>query len=154
MSLKFEIRKKTAIVDVVETYFGKRLERPITKVATMAVINNPYGQNWQEDLSEIIEFGGKVGEILSAWGAELIGGAEKIQSLGKAAICGEGVELEIGQAAMHPEFGQGIRRALRFSPAKPLSFPPIRWGRWDTCSPSPCTTGKRCASAIISTRWR
>ncbi|MCL2122890.1 MAG: amino acid synthesis family protein [Desulfovibrionaceae bacterium] len=113
MPEKFSIRKKGAIIDVIETHFGKKLDRPITRVATMAVINNPYGDEWQEDVSEIDKYGGIVGEMLAGWGAQLIGGVERVQSLGKAAICGENVETELMVAAFHPEFGQGIRRAMK-----------------------------------------
>ncbi len=113
LSEKFEIRKTGAIIDVVHTYFGEKLEKPIKKIALTAVFKNPYGKNVIiDDLEEITKFGGGVGEMLGKWGAELLGGAENVQAMGKAAICGEDVEIELGQAAVHADFGYGVRRAL------------------------------------------
>lgn len=91
---------------------GKDLDRPIKKVAVMAVIENPYaGKEYSEDLSELTEIGEYLGTFLAEKGAEILG-SDKVESYGKGCIVGENGELEHSSAILHPKLGKPFRAVI------------------------------------------
>ena len=48
-------------------------KKSIKTVSVAAVIKNPYAGKWQEDLSELTEYGEYLGDLLARKGAELLG---------------------------------------------------------------------------------
>ena len=57
-------------------------KKSIKTVSVAAVIKNPYAGKWQEDLSELTEYGEYLGDLLTRKGAELLG-AESVETYGK-----------------------------------------------------------------------
>lgn len=105
-----QLRKTLIIKETIETDgFGKACE-PITRIAVMAVIENPFAGKYEEDLSSLFDMGGKLGEQLMAEIVEQLPGAPV--SYGKAAIVGVNGELEHGGAMIHPKLGKPMRAAV------------------------------------------
>lgn len=89
---------------------GQQLARPITRIAGLAIISNPFAGQFQEDLSLLFERGGKIGEqLVSEITAEL---EYPVVSYGKAAIVGTAGEMEHGGACVHPMLGKPMRAAI------------------------------------------
>ena len=86
-------------------------KKSIKTVSVAAVIKNPYAGKWQEDLSELTEYGEYLGDLLARKGAELLG-AENVETYGKGCIVGTDGELEHSSAMLHPKAGKPIRAAI------------------------------------------
>ena len=113
MALK--IRKLVRYTD--ETYIegGKAADRPWIMVAVAAVIENPWaGMGFVEDLrSAILEQAPKLGEIMVPDLLRTIGGADKVEAYGKAAVVGMNGEVEHGSGMIHTlRFGNQYRVAV------------------------------------------
>ena len=111
MSVK--IRKLIVEVEETRMEMGKAVTPPVRKALAMAVIENPYAGRYVENLDELVaigeELGGLLGErCVQALGIEL----GQAQSYGKAAIVGEGGELEHAAAILHPKLGAPLRKAV------------------------------------------
>ena len=111
--MKANIRK--IIVQVDEIYFdgGKTVNPPTRRALAMAVIANPYAGRFSESLDELIDIGEELGGMLGERCVQALGIApEQAQSYGKAAIVGEGGELEHAAAILHPKLGAPLRKAV------------------------------------------
>ena len=86
-------------------------KKSIKTVSVAAVIKNPYAGKWQEDLSELTEYGEYLGDLLARKGAELLG-AENVETYGKGCLVGVDGELEHSSAMLHPKAGKPIRDAI------------------------------------------
>ena len=82
-------------------------KKSIKTVSVAAVIKNPYAGKWQEDLSELTEYGEYLGDLLARKGAELLG-AENVETYGKGCLVGVDGELEHSSAMLHPKAGKPI----------------------------------------------
>jgi len=83
---------------------------PVMRVAVAAILHNPcYGRH-VEDLSELFDIGGQLGEDLSASLSARL--TKPAVSYGKAAIVGARGEFEHGGALIHPKLGAPMRAAL------------------------------------------
>jgi len=108
-----KIRK--LIVQVEETHIemDKAITPPTRKALAMAVIDNPYAGRYVESLDELIGIGEELGGLLGKRCVDALGIApEQAQSYGKAAIVGEGGELEHAAAILHPKLGAPLRVAV------------------------------------------
>ncbi|HHV79258.1 MAG TPA: amino acid synthesis family protein [Firmicutes bacterium] len=108
-----EIRKLYTIIEETYSDGGKECERPIKKVACAAVIKNPFAGRYEENLDLLVDYGGQCGALLSKKVADLLGGVEKMEAYGKAAIVGEKGEFEHGAACTHAKFGASVRETLK-----------------------------------------
>ena len=72
-------------------------KKSIKTVSVAAVIKNPYAGKWQEDLSELTEYGEYLGDLLARKGAELLG-ADAVETYGKGCLVGTDGELEHSSA--------------------------------------------------------
>ncbi len=108
-----EIRKICTIVEETHTEMGKNVTPPSKRAAAIAVIKNPFAGRYQENLSELIETGEKLGELLGKKALEALGiNSDKAESYGKGAIVGSQGELEHAAAILHPKLGTPFREAL------------------------------------------
>ncbi|MDR3604133.1 MAG: amino acid synthesis family protein [Desulfomonilaceae bacterium] len=108
-----EIRKICTIVEETHTEMGKNVTPPTKRAAAIAVIKNPFAGRYQENLSELIETGEKLGELLGKKALEALGiNSDKAESYGKGAIVGSQGELEHAAAILHPKLGTPFREAL------------------------------------------
>ncbi|MGE0628038.1 MAG: amino acid synthesis family protein [Hyphomicrobiaceae bacterium] len=106
-----DIRKTLLVREVIETDATGKPCTPITRVAALAVVRNPFaGRQFVEDLSPLFDLGGQLGEKLIGEAAELLKGPP--ESYGKAAIVGLAGDLEHGAAMIHPKLGKPMRAAL------------------------------------------
>ena len=108
--VEIEIRKVVTIVEEVRSEAGIVASRPLRRVATAAVVSNPYAGRYQEDLSALVEFSGELGRLLGTRAVEALGDAP--ESYGKAAIAGTNGEQEHANAFLTTTFGDELRRAV------------------------------------------
>jgi hypothetical protein len=106
------IRKLLTIVEETREEAGHAVDPPTRKAAAVAVIWNPYVGSQASDLSELVEFGETLGDLLGQCAVAALGVAPaEVQSYGKAAVVGEDGELEHAAAILHPKLGARLRRA-------------------------------------------
>jgi hypothetical protein len=106
------IRKLLTIVEETREEAGHAVDPPTRKAAAVAVIWNPYVGSQASDLSELVEFGETLGDLLGQRAVAALGVAPaEVQSYGKAAVVGEDGELEHAAAILHPKLGARVRRA-------------------------------------------
>jgi hypothetical protein len=107
-----EIRKIVTIVEEVFADGEKKVDKPIKKVAAIAVIKNPFAGKYEEVLDALIDIGDELGKILGEKAVEALGKGSAVDSYGKAAIVGEKGELEHAAAILHPKLGTPLRNAV------------------------------------------
>jgi hypothetical protein len=106
-----DIRKIVTVIEEVYSDGEKKVDKPIRKVAVLAVIKNPYAGKYQEDLNDLIDFSEDLGKTISDKAVEALGKGVEVHSYGKAAIVGEKGELELAAALLHPKLGTPLRAA-------------------------------------------
>ncbi len=108
-----KIRKLIVQVDEIRSEMGRPVDPPTRKALAMAVIDNPCAGRYAESLDELIAIGEELGGLLGSRAVEALGIApDQAQSYGKAAIVGEGGELEHAAAILHPKLGAPLRQAV------------------------------------------
>lgn len=83
---------------------------PLTRVAALAILNNPFARIAQDDLTELFEYGAELGAQLAAEAVSALGAP--VVSYGKAAIVGTEGTAEHGAALLHPRLGKPVRAAI------------------------------------------
>ena len=107
------IRKLVVQVDETRIEMGQPVAPPTRRAVAMAVIANPYAGRYSQSLEELTAIGEELGGLLGAKCVEALGiRPEQAESYGKAAIVGEGGELEHAAALLHPKMGATLRRAV------------------------------------------
>ena len=108
-----DIRKLAVWVEETHTEMGRPITPATRKAVAVAVIANPFAGRYAEDLSELIEIGAELGGLLGARCVAALGiEPSQAQSYGKAAMVGEGGELEHAAAILHPKLGAPLRAAV------------------------------------------
>jgi hypothetical protein len=112
------IRKILVTLDETHREAGREVAPPTRRAVACAVIANPYAGRYVADLSELIEIGAELGDLLTKHCLAALGiEGRKAESFGKAAIVGEKGELEHAAALLHPKMGAPVRAALGKGPA-------------------------------------
>lgn len=83
---------------------------PITRVAAMAVVRNPFAGIDQQDLSRLFDVGARLGQSLAPELVKMLDG--RPVCYGKAALIGSSGVMEHGAAVLHPELGKPVRAAM------------------------------------------
>jgi hypothetical protein len=113
-----EIRKLVTILDETRQEMGRAVEPPVRRAVACAVIRNPFAGRYVEDLSELVAQGEELGALLAGRAIAALGvPGPAVHSFGKAAVVGEGGELEHAAALLHPKMGAPVRAALGKGPA-------------------------------------
>jgi hypothetical protein len=108
-----KIRKLIVQVDETRIEMGKAVDPPTRRAVAMAVIANPYAGRYSDNLDELIAIGEELGGLLGERCVAALGiTPARAQSYGKAAIVGEGGELEHAAAILHPKLGAPLRKAV------------------------------------------
>ena len=108
-----KIRKIIVQVDEVHIEMGQSITPPTRRSLAMAVIHNPCAGRSVENLDELIAIGEELGGLLGQKCVQALGiKPGEAQSYGKAAIVGEGGELEHAAAILHPKLGAPLRMAV------------------------------------------
>ena len=111
--MKAKIRKIIVQLDEIHQEAGKAVAPPTRRALAMAVIDNPYAGRYSDNLDELISIGEELGGLLGQRCVQALGIAPaQAQSYGKAAIVGEGGELEHAAAILHPKLGAPLRVAV------------------------------------------
>ena len=111
--MKSQIRKIIVQVDEVLQEGGQAVNPPTRRALAMAVIANPYAGKFSENLDQLIDIGEELGGLLGERCVKALGiQPEDAHSYGKAAIVGEGGELEHAAAVLHPKLGAPLRKAV------------------------------------------
>jgi hypothetical protein len=106
-----KLNRLYTFIEEVYSEGGRELASPLKRVAVAAVIENPFAGRFEEDLSELMETGAELGQLLGEKAvAQLDGDAP--HSYGKAAIVGMNGEREHAAALMHPKLGAPLREAV------------------------------------------
>ena len=111
--MKTQIRKIIVQVDEVHIEMGQAITPPTRRALAMAVIANPLAGSFTENLDELIAMGEELGGLLGDKCVKALGIAPgDAQSYGKAAIVGEGGEIEHAAAILHPKLGAPLRLSV------------------------------------------
>jgi hypothetical protein len=116
--MKSDIRKITVQLDETLSDMGEPVSPPTRRAVACAVIANPFAGRFEKDLTPLMDIGAELGDLLTRRCLAALGIAGgRAESFGKAAIVGEGGELEHAAAILHPKMGTPVRAALVKGPA-------------------------------------
>jgi hypothetical protein len=105
------VRKILFVQERVLAEAGAPAAEPVTRVAGIAVLKNPFaGAGHTADLSALFDTGKALGERIMPDVVKLLGGAPL--AYGKAAIVGINGDQEHGAALVHPKLGAPMRAAV------------------------------------------
>ena len=117
--MSVEIRKTLLHVEKTLIEGNKKADKPLTLIAAIAVIKNPWvnlqnGGKYTEDLKPgILDVAPELGEILTAMIIKEAGAGDKVEGYGKSAIVGLKGEIEHASAIIHTlRFGNYYREAV------------------------------------------
>jgi hypothetical protein len=106
------IRKICTVVEDLVAELGHPVATPVRRVAVAAVITNPWaGRGVVTSLDdEVVRIAPAVAHQVTARLIDALGGVDRVQAFGKAAIVGAGGEIEHAGAMIHtPYFGNLLR---------------------------------------------
>lgn len=109
------IRKTVTFAETTYIEGGKAPEKPVEMAAVAAVIHNPWaGRGFVENLRpEILAMAPKLGDLLVPLLLDQLGGGDKIEAYGKAAVVGLNGEIEHASGFIHTlRFGNRFREAV------------------------------------------
>ena len=106
-----KVRKFKLDIEEVLHERGPVADEPLKVAVATAVIENPYAGRYEDDLLPFMQELRALGTQLSQRLVDALGGADKVQAYGKAAIVGEDGELEHG-AVWHEAGGWAMRALL------------------------------------------
>jgi len=110
---KARIRKIAIFVEETLSEMDRPVTPPTRRAAAAAVIENPFAGKYVEDLTELMDIGEELGELLTQKAVAALGiPGNAAESYGKAAAVGENGELEHAAAILHPKLGTPVRRVL------------------------------------------
>nr|WP_299354715.1 amino acid synthesis family protein [uncultured Shimia sp.] len=105
-----DIRKTTLIKEFITADEMGQACDPITRVAALAVVRNPYAGVHQDDLSPLFDVSARLGRSLSKELVDMLGAPAVCY--GKAALVGSSGAMEHGAALLHPALGKPVRTAI------------------------------------------
>ena len=108
--MPMQIRKFILLTEDVLEEGGRPLPQPRRRAIAACVLKNPFAGHFEQDLTPLIDAGEALGAELVERALAAMGG--EADSYGKAAIVGEGGELEHAAALLHPKMGTPVRAAL------------------------------------------
>ncbi|MEM6311736.1 MAG: amino acid synthesis family protein [Pseudomonadota bacterium] len=104
------IRKTVFIKETITTDEMGRSCTPIIRTAAMAIVQNPFAGEDQEDLSQLFEIGARLGDSLTNDLVQML--SKSPICYGKAALVGSSGAMEHGAAMLHPKLGKPVRAAV------------------------------------------
>ena len=110
--MRFTIRKLLTLVEEVLVEEGREAARPLTRVAALAVVNNPYaGAGYHADLDEAVCWSAELGALLGQRAVRALGG-QAVEGYGKGALAGAAGAQEHANAFLTSSFGDAFRAAI------------------------------------------
>ncbi len=111
--MQAKIRKIAVFLDETHIEIGQTIAPPTRRAAAVAVIENPFAGRYEADLTPLMEIGAEMGDLLGRRCVAALGiEPAQAESYGKAAMVGEGGELEHAAAILHPKLGAPLRAAV------------------------------------------
>ena len=111
--MQAKIRKLIVQVDETRMEMGQSINPPTRRAVAIAVIANPFAGHYAENLDALSDIGAELGKLLGEKCVAALGiEPNQAESYGKAAIVGEGGELEHAAAILHPKLGAPLREAV------------------------------------------
>lgn len=111
--MQAQIRKLAVFLEETHREMGQGIAPPTRKAAAVAVIANPFAGVYAEDLAALMQIGEELGGLLGRRCVQALGiQPAQAESYGKAAMVGEGGELEHAAAILHPRLGAPLRAAV------------------------------------------
>ena len=108
-----KIRKIAVNIEETHQEIGQKIDPATRKAVAVAVIENPFANSYQEDLSPLMDIGAELGALLGRKCIEALGiTPEQAESYGKSAMVGENGELEHAAAVLHPKMGAPLRKEV------------------------------------------
>ncbi|WP_340263170.1 amino acid synthesis family protein [Sulfitobacter pontiacus] len=108
-----DIRKIATWVEETHLEIGQQISPPTRKAVAVAVIKNPFAGSYTQDLTPLMDIGAELGGLLGDKCVAALGiTPAQAESYGKAAMVGEGGELEHAAAILHPKLGAPLRVAV------------------------------------------
>ena len=108
-----DIRKIATWVEETHCEIGQQISPPTRKAVAVAVIKNPFVGSYTQDLTPLMDIGAELGGLLGDKCVAALGiTPAQAESYGKAAMVGEGGELEHAAAILHPKLGAPLRVAV------------------------------------------
>jgi hypothetical protein len=108
-----KIRKIITSVEETHSEMQRTVSPPTRKAVAVAVIENPFANNYVDDLEPLMQTGAELGDLLGRRAVDALGIApEAAESYGKAAMVGENGELEHAAAILHPRLGAPLRKEV------------------------------------------
>jgi hypothetical protein len=102
------IRKIVTLIEEARGEAGIAADPVLRKVATAAIIKNPFSGKYQDDLSSLVAASAALGEEISLIARTALG-QYPVESYGKAAVVGVNGEQEQGVAMLTTVFGNVMR---------------------------------------------
>jgi len=103
-------RKTVFVKEKITAEVGSPAIKPISRIAAIAIIANPFAGRFVEDLSPLFDEALALGEELMPQAASMLD--EPAIAYGKAAIVGTNGDIEHAAAVIHPTLGKPMRAAL------------------------------------------
>ncbi len=111
--MKAKIRKLVTVIEETRSEMGQKVDPPTRRAAAVAVIENPFASHYVEDLTDLMDIGEELGDLLAKRAVSVLGiEGSRVESYGKAAAVGENGELEHAAAILHPKLGAPVRKVL------------------------------------------
>ncbi|MBX2826455.1 MAG: amino acid synthesis family protein [Gammaproteobacteria bacterium] len=111
--MKSSVRKYQVVVEETVQEMGRVIDPAVRKATAIAVIDNPFAGQYTEDLTELMEIGAELGDVLGRKAVAALGiSPAEAESYGKACVVGENGELEHAAAILHPKLGAPLRAAV------------------------------------------
>ncbi len=107
----FTLRKMMTFIETIHHENGPVGDQPRCRAAIVAVVANPFAGIWQEDLQSAMDDLKPLGIQMTDSLIDALGGIGGIDGYGKAALAGEGGELE-HTALWHVPGGYAMRERL------------------------------------------
>ena len=107
----FTLRKMMTFIETIHHENGPVGDQPRCRAAIVAIVANPFARVWQEDLQSAMDDLKPLGLQMTDALIDALGGIEGIDGYGKAALAGEGGELE-HTALWHVPGGYAMRERL------------------------------------------
>ena len=108
---EFKLRKTCLFLEEIHHEGGPSPAVPRRRAAVVAVVSNPFAGGYTEDLQSAMDDLKPLGLIMTDKLVEALGGTDGIDGYGKAALAGEGGELE-HTALWHVPGGYAMRARL------------------------------------------
>jgi hypothetical protein len=103
-----QIRRVLAFMDEARSEADRAADPPLRKVASVAIVKNPFAAKYQEDLALLVEASAAIAKELSEVALHLLK-PFAVESYGKGAIIGLAGEQEHGVALLTTVFGNVMR---------------------------------------------